>query len=134
LAENRRGTCIANTFRSQAGVLFYTLRTRSQSVKYASRKEPGTTAYSPRGIGRGGRIRHTVLSEEDKGRLRENMNALKDTPKERALAERYTGEPENQETQLAKVLHDIAGPEARKMAARRQLSEMIGRRTFDAEI
>ena len=71
---------------------------------------------------------------QDQGRLRENMKALKGTPEEKALAERYTGELGDQETRLAKVRGDIVAVEAQKVAAQQELSDRIEKLTFDAEL
>jgi 5-hydroxyisourate hydrolase-like protein (transthyretin family) len=45
---------------------------------------------------------------KDQGRVRENMKALKGTPEERSLTERYTKELGDQETQLATLKQQIA--------------------------
>jgi hypothetical protein len=71
---------------------------------------------------------------QDQGRLRENMKALKGTPEEKALAERYTGELGDQETRLAKVRGDIATLEAPKETAQQELNDRIEKLTFDAEL
>jgi hypothetical protein len=67
----------------------------------------------------------------DQNRLRENMKALKGTPEEKALTERYTGELNDQETQLAALRKDIAALEAQRQKAQEDLDSTIEHMAFD---
>ncbi|MGH9593867.1 MAG: hypothetical protein ACRD5L_12310, partial [Bryobacteraceae bacterium] len=67
----------------------------------------------------------------DQERLRENMKALKGTPEEKALILRYTGELNDQETQLAAMRKDIAGVESKRSQAQQELDATIEHLTFD---
>ena len=57
---------------------------------------------------------------DDQQRLRENLKALKGSPEERALTQRYTQQLANQETRLANVAARVSGAsgEARSGAGR----------------
>ncbi len=67
----------------------------------------------------------------DQDRLRENMKALKGTPEERALTERYTGELNDQENQLAVLRKEIAALQGQRKQAQEELDSMIEHLTFD---
>lgn len=67
----------------------------------------------------------------DQGRVRENMKALRGTPEERALVERYTRELNSQEDQLASLRSQIADLRKKKDAASNELDSMIMAISFD---
>jgi hypothetical protein len=67
----------------------------------------------------------------DQNRLRENMKALKGTLEEKALTERYTGELNDQETQLAALEKDIMALEAQRQKAQEELDSTIEHMAFD---
>ncbi|MGH9741760.1 MAG: carboxypeptidase regulatory-like domain-containing protein, partial [Candidatus Acidiferrum sp.] len=62
---------------------------------------------------------------EDQGRLRENMKALRGSPEEKALLQRYTKQLDDQETQLALLRKTIQDTEAERDKANDLLEKMI---------
>ncbi len=70
----------------------------------------------------------------DQERVRENMKALKSTPEEKSLTERYTKELSDQETQLANLKQEIAGLEAQKQKAQEDLETTIQNLSFDVKL
>lgn len=67
-------------------------------------------------------------------RLRENMKALKGSPEEKALVQRYTKQLEEQENRIAELEKQDAELEAKISAARRALNEEIGKLRFDVTL
>ncbi len=61
----------------------------------------------------------------DQARLRENMKALKGSSEEKALLQRYTGELDQQETQLESLRKNIQNTEAQRDKANDELENMI---------
>jgi hypothetical protein len=61
----------------------------------------------------------------DQARLRENMKALKGSSEEKALLQRYTGELDQQETQLDSLRKSIQSTEAQRDKANDELQDMI---------
>lgn len=61
----------------------------------------------------------------DQARLRENMKALKGSSEEKALVQRYTGELDQQETQLDSLRKTIQATEAQRDKANDELDNMI---------
>jgi hypothetical protein len=61
----------------------------------------------------------------DQARLRENMKALKGSSEEKALLQRYTGELDQQETQLDSLRKNIQSTEAQRDQANDELQDMI---------
>jgi hypothetical protein len=62
---------------------------------------------------------------EDRGRLRENMKALRGSAEEKALVQRYTRQPDEQGTQLETLRKRIQDTEAQRVKANDQLEKMI---------
>jgi hypothetical protein len=62
---------------------------------------------------------------EDQGRLRENMKALRGSPEEKALLQRYTKQLDEQETQLADLRKTIQDTEAERDKVNDQLEKMM---------
>jgi hypothetical protein len=62
---------------------------------------------------------------QDQDRLRENMKSLKGTPEEKSLAQRYTGELNDQETQLAELRKEHAALQASRKQAQQELDSTI---------
>lgn len=62
---------------------------------------------------------------EDQGRLRENMKALRGSPEEKALLQRYTKQLDDQETQLDVLRKTIRDTEAERDKANDLLGKMI---------
>ena len=71
---------------------------------------------------------------QDQERLRENMKALKGTPEEKALAQRYTGELDDQEMRLATLRTEISNLETAQKQALQDLDAMIEKLTFEANL
>jgi hypothetical protein len=71
---------------------------------------------------------------DDQERLRENMKALKGTPEERALTQRYTQQLADQETQLDNLKHLAADLGAKHDEAQKELDNMIQNLSMDADI
>jgi len=71
---------------------------------------------------------------DDQARLRENMKALKGTPEERALTQRYTQQLSDQENQLDTLKKQAADLQDKQDAAQKQLDEMIESLSMDADI
>ncbi|MEP6601962.1 MAG: carboxypeptidase regulatory-like domain-containing protein [Nitrospirota bacterium] len=62
---------------------------------------------------------------EDQGRLRENIKALRGTPEEKALLQRYTKQLDDQETQLDALRKTIQSTEALRDKTNLKLESMI---------
>ena len=71
---------------------------------------------------------------DDQQRLRENMKALKGSPEERALTQRYTQQLANQETRLEAIQRESADFQAKRDQAQADLDSMIENLTLDATI
>jgi len=71
---------------------------------------------------------------QDQGRLRENMKALKGTPEEKALTQRYTQELDRQETDLANLRKEIQGLEAQRDKEKEKLDTMVEELALDATL
>jgi hypothetical protein len=68
---------------------------------------------------------------QDQDRLRENMKSLKGTPEEKSLAQRYTTELNDQETQLATLRQEHAALQASRKQAQQELDSSIEQLTVD---
>jgi hypothetical protein len=68
---------------------------------------------------------------KDQDRLRENMKALRGTPEEKALLQRYTKQLDDQETQLATLRKTVETTELQRDAANEKLQSMIQDLQFD---
>jgi hypothetical protein len=80
-----------------------------------------------------------LSAEEDRitssqERLRENMKALKGSPEEKALVQRYTRQLEEQETRLAEIEKLEAALEAKSEKAEREWKEEIAKLRFDVTL
>ena len=71
---------------------------------------------------------------DDQQRVRENMKALKGTPEEKSLLQRYTQQLNEQENQLAAWQKEIADLDARIDAANADLQQSILRLAFDVKL
>jgi hypothetical protein len=80
--------------------------------------------------------RQTLVStiNQDQGRLRENMKALKGSAEEKALLQRYTRELNDQEDKLQSVRGEMAKLEAERNQGRQQLDKLLQDLTFDEAI
>ena len=67
----------------------------------------------------------------DQGRLRENMKALKGTPEEKALLQRYTRQLDEQEDRLAALHAQIAGLQTKRQQASQQLDQILAEISLD---
>lgn len=68
---------------------------------------------------------------DDQQRLRENMKALKGSPEEKALVQRYVQQLNTQETRLETLHQETAQLEAKKDSAQADLDRMIEDLSFD---
>jgi chromosome segregation ATPase len=68
----------------------------------------------------------------DQARLRENMKALKGSSEEKALIQRYTGQLDQQETQLESLRKTIQNTEAQRDKANAELEDMIDKLQLEA--
>jgi carboxypeptidase family protein len=71
---------------------------------------------------------------DDQQRLRENMKALKGSPEEKALVQRYVQQLDTQETRLETLRKEIAELEAKKDAAQAELDRTIEELSFDVKL
>ena len=69
--------------------------------------------------------------DQDQQRLRENMKALKGSPEEKALLQRYTKALNEQEDKLQVVRTEIAAREQQRDKSREQLDKMMQELTLD---
>lgn len=68
----------------------------------------------------------------DQARLRENMKALRGSAEEKALLQRYTGELDQQETQLDSLRKNIQATEAERDKANDQLQDLLDNTSLEA--
>ena len=68
---------------------------------------------------------------QDQERLRENMKALRGSPEEKQLLQRYTRQLDQQEDQLAELSKSLADTSAKLDAARTELSKLVATLSFD---
>jgi hypothetical protein len=71
---------------------------------------------------------------DDQQRLRENMKALKGSPEEKALVQRYVQQLNTQENNLETLRKEIAQLEAKKDSAQADLDRMIEELSFDVKL
>ncbi len=71
---------------------------------------------------------------DDQQRLRENLKALKGSPEERALTQRYTKQLADQETRLETIQHESDDFQAKRDQAQSDLDAMIGNLSLDATL
>jgi chromosome segregation ATPase len=68
---------------------------------------------------------------KDQARLRENMKALKGSPEEKALLQRYTHQLDSQEDRLGVLNKEILDFSSKKAQAANQLDQMVQQITMD---
>jgi hypothetical protein len=73
------------------------------------------------------RLRQTEMEaiDKDQARLRENMKALKGSPEEKALLQRYTRQLDGQEDRLAALKKENADLQTKRAALQAQLNGMV---------
>jgi hypothetical protein len=71
---------------------------------------------------------------DDQQRLRENLKALRGSPEEKALTQRYTQQLSEQETLLESLRKEKAELEKKNEAAKGQLDKMIEALAFDVTL
>jgi hypothetical protein len=71
---------------------------------------------------------------DDQQRIRENLKALKGSPEERALTQRYTKQLDEQENRLQALQHESADLEKQHDEAQAALDKLIDSLTLDASI
>jgi hypothetical protein len=77
---------------------------------------------------------HISEIDRDQQRLRENMKALKGSPEEKALLQRYTHELNDQEDKLQAVRTEITTLQQQREKSREQLDSMLQGLTMDEAI
>ena len=71
------------------------------------------------------RQQETELIDKDQARLRENMKALRGSPEEKALLQRYTRELDAQEDRLAGLRKEISDLKAKHAQLQAELDTMV---------
>ncbi len=71
---------------------------------------------------------------QDQERLRDNMKALKGSVEEKALLQRYTGELNDEETQLVAARKEIVDLQAKRKQAQADLDASIEKMAFDVKM
>jgi hypothetical protein len=71
---------------------------------------------------------------DDQQRLRENLKALKGTPEEKALVQRYTRQLDQQETRLEETRREIKGLKAQEEEAQKKIAAMIEALRFEGSL
>jgi len=71
---------------------------------------------------------------DDQQRLRENMKALKGSPEEKALLQRYTQELNDEETRLDTLRKEVSQLEQQSASAQEALDKMIEGLSFDVKL
>lgn len=72
--------------------------------------------------------------EKDQGRLRENMKALKGSPEEKALLQRYTKQLDSQEDRLAALQKQTADLKAKRAQLQSEMDDLVAKITFDERL
>jgi cell division septum initiation protein DivIVA len=70
---------------------------------------------------------------DDQDRVRQDLEALKGTAEEKALAQRYVKELDEQETRLAILKKAIVDGQAKRKQAQQELDDTIEKFTFDGD-
>jgi hypothetical protein len=70
----------------------------------------------------------------DQNRLRENMKALKGSPEEKALLQRYTHQLDSQEDQLASLRNELQSLKSQRLKLNEELILMIQNVAFDQDV
>lgn len=71
---------------------------------------------------------------DDQQRLRENIKALKGSPEEKALIQRYTKQLNDQETRLEQLNKEVEALGAKQEAAQAELDRMVQALAFDIHL
>jgi len=71
---------------------------------------------------------------DDQSRIRENLKALKGTPEERALTQRYIQQLADQETRLEAIQHETADLTSKREQAQATLDAMVNSLTLEATL
>ena len=72
--------------------------------------------------------------DKDQGRLRENMKALKGSPEEKALLQRYTNQRDSQEDRLAALQKQAADLKAKRAQLQPEMDDLVAKITFDEKL
>ena len=72
--------------------------------------------------------------DKDQGRLRENMKALKGSPEEKALLQRYTKQLDSQEDRLAALQKQAADLKAKRAQLQSEMDDLVAKITFDEKL
>jgi uncharacterized membrane protein YccC len=76
----------------------------------------------------------TAKIYEDQERLRENLKALKGTPEEKALVQRYTRQLDEQENRLQALQKETKQIQAQVESAQQVFEKMVSELSFDAKV
>ena len=76
-----------------------------------------------------GGVRQAIV--QDQQRLRENMKALRGSPEEKQLLQRYTRQLDQQEDQLAELGAAVGAASTKLEAARAELAKLVASLSFD---
>ena len=74
------------------------------------------------------------LIDKDQSRLRENMKALKGSPEEKALLQRYTKQLDGQEDRLAALQKEAANRKAKRNQLQSELDAMVMKLAIDEDL
>ena len=122
---------LSNLTDDQIG-LFLRQKSINADVEAALRKivaQKSVVAAFEDQISRIGDQKQTIY--DDQQRIRENMKALKGSPEERALTERYTQQLANQETQLETLQKQAADLQTKDDQAQAELNKIIQNLSLD---
>lgn len=70
----------------------------------------------------------------DQNRLRENMKALKGSPEEKTLLQRYTHQLDNQEDQLTNLRNNLESLKSQRLKLNEELIQMVQNLAFDQDV
>lgn len=72
--------------------------------------------------------------DKDQGRLRENMKALRGSPEEKALLQRYTKQLDSQEDRLAALQKQAADLKAKRAQLQSEMDDLAAKIIFDEKL
>jgi septal ring factor EnvC (AmiA/AmiB activator) len=115
--------------------LFVRQRSIDKTVEEALRKILSQkSAISELAAQKEARDDETTRIFDDQQRLRENMKALKGSPEEKALLQRYTQQLNDQETRLEALRKETAQLEQQAASAQEALDKTIAELSFDVKL
>ena len=72
--------------------------------------------------------------DKDQGRLRENMKALRGSPEEKALLQRYTKQHDSQEDRLAALQKQAADLKAKRAQLQSEMDDLVAKIIFEEKL